>query len=444
MPTPLAGAMLSLLFQLEQSQWWEPERLLDRQFAQLNALLSHAVSNVTFYRRGLRKAGAEFSGSITPEEWRKLPLLTRADIQSAGQRLESRASPPSHGKTEEVFSSGTTGSPVRVVQTGMWALYWDAFTIRNQLWHRRDFAGSFASMRNSTEGELVYPEGGTGASWSRATANLTQTGPWYGLNILTPIEQQVEWLQRRQPDYLLTHPTILHELAKYCLEHGIKLNRLRQVETISETLKPGLRELCREAWGVPVVDLYSTRETGYLAMQCPDHDHYHVQAESVYLEILDDHGEPCAPGTIGRVVVTPLHNFAMPLIRYEIGDHAEVGEVCPCGRGLPVIKRILGRTQNMLVMPSGERRWPLLSSANIKGLLEIAPIGRYQFVQTSTSTIEVRLEMARPIAPEEDIAIRDWVAEKFGHPFDVAIKVMDEIPLTASGKFQDFVSNLAP
>lgn len=105
------------------------------------------------------------------------------------------------------------------------------------------------------------------------------------------------------------------------------------------------------------------------------------------MEILDENGKPCEPGELGRVVVTPLDNFAMPLIRYDIGDYAEVGKHCPCGRGLPVLKRIVGRVQDLVVLPSGERRWTLLSAGNIESFLEIAPIRQYQFVQKDLQTI---------------------------------------------------------
>jgi phenylacetate-CoA ligase len=104
-----------------------------------------------------------------------------------------------------------------------------------------------------------------------------------------------------------------------------------------------------------MVDMYTCQEAGYLALQCPDHPHYHVQSENVLLEVVDDQGLPCAPGEVGRVLVTSLNNFATPLIRYEIGDYAEVGAACSCGRGLPVLKRIMGRYRNLLTLPDGTR-----------------------------------------------------------------------------------------
>lgn len=141
-------------------------------------------------------------------------------------------------------------------------------------------------------------------------------------------------------------------------------------------------------------------------------------------------------------MVTPLHNYAMPLIRYEIGDQAEVGESCSCGRNLPVIRRIVGRHQDMATLPSGEKRWTLLSTGNIESFLEIAPIRQYQFVQKDLRTFEVRLVIERELDDREKDKIRDWVREKVSYPFDVVFSFVDDIPRTKSGKYRDFISEV--
>ncbi len=441
-PARRGAAMLAILFQLDLSQWWTTEELRQKQAQQLGRLLAHALVTVPFYRD--RLAGLDFSadGAPLPECWSRLPLLRRDEVQTAGDALISGRIPPSHGELGEIFTSGSTGKPIRAVTTQLSGLFWSAFTVRDHLWHRRDLRGTLAGIRESAKGEAPYPDGTRAESWGQSSGRAFATGPMVSLNITCPLEQQVDWLQRQNPDYLLTHPSIAERLAAYCLEHGIALPKLRQVETISEILRPDTRTLCREAWGVPVVDVYSTREVGYVALQCPDHEHYHIQSEGIVVEVLDDHGESCAAGEVGRVVVTPLHNFAMPLIRYDIGDFAEVGDPCPCGRGLPVLRRIHGRRQNMLIMPSGEERWPLLSSGDIQALLAIAPIRQYQFAQTARGTVELRLATARPLATEEEEALRAWARDKFGHPFDVPITYHEDIPRSAAGKFQDFVTEI--
>ena len=116
------------------------------------------------------------------------------------------------------------------------------------------------------------------------------------------------------------------------------LRGLSQVSTLSEIVEPALRGDCARVWGAIVCDVYSCEELGMVAIQCQDHPHYHVQSESVFVEVLNERGEACAPGETGRVVATDLHNFAMPLIRYEIwtmprsARHAPAAGACPCCR----------------------------------------------------------------------------------------------------------------
>jgi len=438
-PDGRGAATLAILYQLEQTQWWPEQEIRRHQAGQLGEVVRHARKHVLFYRARLAGLG---DAAIDPgsDIWRALPLLTRADIQDAGDGLVAQTLPEHHGRTSAIYTSGSTGRPIRVVRSALWRLFWSAFTVRDHLWHRRDFNGTLAAIRDSGKGKALYPAGSRAQWWGRSSGSVFKTGPTVSLNVTTPIDKQLEWLQRENPDYLLTHPTIAHRLADQALTHGIALPRLKQVATISEILRPATREICRAAWNVPVVDMYTTREAGYLALQCPDHEHYHVQSEGVLVEILDDEGQPCEAGQLGRVVVTTLHNFAMPLVRYDIGDYAEVGPPCPCGRGLPVLTRILGRKQNMLTMPSGEARWPLLSSSNIAALLSLAPIRQYQFVQRTPEAIEVRLAVAQSLRPDQEQAVIGWVREKFGHPFAVTLSYHDDIPLAPSGKFEDFVS----
>ncbi|MDD9903902.1 MAG: hypothetical protein OXT06_10070 [Rhodospirillaceae bacterium] len=186
-----------------------------------------------------------------------------------------------------------------------------------------------------------------------------------------------------------------------------------------------------------MADIYSTQEVGFIACQCPEHEHYLVQSEGIFVEILDKAGQPCGPGEIGRVVVTPLHNFSMPLIRYEIGDYAEVGAPCESGRGLPVLKRILGRNRNMLLTPEGERVWASLTGA---GLEPIEPIRQFQLYQNVPERLELRLVVTRPLTAEEETQAQRAMVKATGYDFDVDIVYRDEIPRTAGGKYEDVVS----
>ena len=175
-----------------------------------------------------------------------------------------------------------------------------------------------------------------------ATDGIVRTGPAYTLSIHSTTDQQAAWLQRCNPEYLLTYPSNVMALMQHSQQHGWRLNKRARC-TFGEIVEPHVRAACQRIWNVPLVDMYSSQEVGYIALECPDRDAYHVQCENVLVEVVDEAGHACQPGEIGRLLVTTLHNFAMPLIRYDIGDYAEVGEACECGRGLPVLKRIVGR-----------------------------------------------------------------------------------------------------
>jgi phenylacetate-CoA ligase len=187
--------------------------------------------------------------------------------------------------------------------------------------------------------------------------------------------------------------------------------------------------------------MYSANELGYLALQCPEHEHYHVQAEGVLLEVLGEDNRPCATGEIGRVVVTSLHNFAMPLLRYDIGDYAEAGPPCPCGRGLPVLSRIVGRTRNMLTLASGERYWP---NFGLRGLTDELPILQHQIVQKAFDRIEARLVTERGLTVEEEGRLRAQLLSRLPAGFRADIVYCEAIARGEGGKFEDFVSEVGP
>ena len=123
--------LLALLFQLEQSQWWPPERLRQAQFQQASVLLRHAFENVPYYTTVLAEAGYDPKAKLDEESWRNLPLLKREDIQQVGAQLHSRALPKSHGRTSKIATSGSTGKPVELVGTGLTSIFWNLFPVRD-------------------------------------------------------------------------------------------------------------------------------------------------------------------------------------------------------------------------------------------------------------------------------------------------------------------------
>lgn len=440
LPKPHGADLLSLLYQLERSERWNAQQLLALQLRQIQHVVRHAVTTVPYYRdrQEVYESMLSATEAATETAWRRLPLLTRRDLQLAGNSLHSTALPPTHGRLTEFQTSGSTGQPVRVRGTGVTALFWEAITLRDHYWHKRDCSATLASIRVTSLTAAQPPDGLRMKDWGVPFSALHATGPSSLLSLATDIGTQARWLLRQEPQYLLSYPSNLAALARYFHREKLTLPNLCQLRTVGETLTEDVRAACREAWGeVPLVDVYSSQEMGYIALQCPE-GRYHAQAESVLVEVLDEHGNPCAPGQIGRIVVSTLHNFAMPLIRYELRDYAEVGGDCPCGRRLPVLTRILGRRRNMLTLPSGQQRWPL---TGFHAYRDIAPISQFQFVQRTKEDIDVRLVAERPLTAGEESRLTEVIRQALDHPFRLTFVYYDgEIPRTAGGKFEEFVS----
>jgi phenylacetate-CoA ligase len=435
------GAMqLALQYQLDASQWWSHERLQAHQFEQLRTLLEHAAATVPYYQRLFGEHGLQIPERIDAEFLRQIPISARQAIQQAEHGIESAALPPEHGAMEFGKTSGSTGRPVRFARTAVTRTFWLAFALRDHLWHGRDFAGKLGAIRWYSRGVAEAPGGAHEPNWGVIVAPLFATGPSCSLNVAATLAQQLDWLRREQPDYLVSFPSNLVALAGYAQAQGVELPGVREIRTIGETLAQAQRQQIEAAWQAKVVDIYTCEEAGYLALQCPVSGDYHVQAENVILEIVDARGAPCPPGKIGQVLITSLHNFATPLIRYEVGDMAEFGEACGCGRGLPVIRRIHGRKRNRLHLPSGESLFPYLGEHGDIARATGVKVHQFQCVQHSLEEVELKLVLERPLDAAEQAAVSALMQRNLGHPFGVRFSFPAEIPRGPSGKYEDFVS----
>jgi phenylacetate-CoA ligase len=389
---------------------------------------------VPFYSDRLPPDLLDTSGAVDAERWHEVPVLTRAQVRAAGAALASSAPPREHGPVALKSTSGSTGEPVSVGVTALAGLFWQAFSLRDHLWHRRDLAGKSAVIRYLGDGAPA--EGLQQKGWGPSTDLAFDTGPTVVFSVQTDVAAQAEWLAREDPDYLLTYPSNALALAEHFAARELRLPRLREVRCVSELLTREVREACRRVWGVPATDIYSAEEVGYLALQCPEHEHGHVQAEGILVELLDEDGLPCAPGQVGRVVVTPLHNFATVLLRYELGDYAEAGGPCPCGRGLPVLARIVGRERNLVVLPSGRNYSPWLAEiARHRGV----PVGLQQIVQRSLELMEFRYTAERDLTAAEEQDLANLLNASVGHSFQVRFVRLPDIPRSAAGKREEFI-----
>lgn len=439
-PDQVSGLQLAIQYQLEHSQWWPVAQIKTVQRTQLLALLRFASQNIPFYQRLFGSSEKNIPEPLTTDFIDSLPILTRGIVQQEKNQMFSKVSIKSHGEISYSVSSGSTGTPVTFARTQLTQTLWRSFALREHLWNKRDFSGKLGAIRWFAKGVAEPPHGASNRSWGHIVSPVFESGISVSLNVTAPLESQKAWLDEQKLDYLISFPSNLMALTRYIIDKDLCFPSIRELRTIGELLTDEMRVLLETSWGCKVTDIYSCEEAGYIAIQCPEAHSYHVQSENILLEIVDDDGEPCPIGVPGRVLVTTLHNYASPLIRYELGDIAEYGEPCSCGRGLPVIKKILGRKRNRLTLPSGESRFPYLGEHGGIAKLTGVKVKQFQCVQIDRKTIEIRLSTAREFSKAEELRVSELVQKNLGYPFNVRFKFFDEIPKSSRGKFEEFIS----
>lgn len=422
---------------LEASQHWSAAQLQAGQQRQLLQLLRAAIKQVPWYDRSDwargRLAALETAGDGFWTEWRGLPLLAKPDLRAHAPLLAARALPAAHQPLGSTKTSGSTGVPVETGTTAVTRLAWHALTVREHLWRRRDFGKRLGVVR-SRGPEHRAPGGEDAPGWGQPVALLHRTGRASAIHVGLDISLIEAWLRRFDPQYLLAYPSVVAELLERLGAAG-RPPGLEEVRLFSEPVDAALEQRLRQEWQVGIADVYSANEVGNIAFRCHE-DRLHVQVETILVEILHASGEPCAPGESGRVVVTPLHNLATPLLRYDIGDYATVGEACPCGRAHPVIGNVLGRVRNMLRHPDGGVSWPV----NLAVVRAVAAIRQFQFVQTALDAIELRVVADRPLSPDEEALAAGKARSMLGADFRIAVRQVEAIPRGPTGKYEDFVA----
>lgn len=435
--TGFGAVLAALLRQFEASQYADPDAVAAGQRAQLVETATHCAQHSRQFKARLAKA------KLKPRDFGEagalagLTPLTRRDLQVPASEICCAEVPQPHLPLTQNHTSGSTGEPVVARHTNVTQLFFAAAVMRDHFWHRRDFRRRAAEVR-SVRGDKNERLG----DWGAPVNALYRSGPSLSIASRTPFKDVVATLHEFQPDTLLIYPNLLGGLVEYCGATGAAPPAIRHVRTTGETLSPGLREAASALFRGKVEDCYSSQELGYIAVECPDSGLYHVMAENLIVEVLDARGMPCREGEIGRLVVTDLHNLAMPLIRYDIGDYAEVAGPCSCGRTLPALKRILGRERNLVLMPDGSRKWPFTGFRRFR---DHAPVRQFQFIQLDRRTIEVRLVVDEKLTAEQEAGLRGVIERAIGPPFEIRFSFFpDRLPLGANGKFEDFLCLATP
>jgi phenylacetate-CoA ligase len=318
---------------------------------ELKGLVKFSKQRIPYYTNSLEPIDDVENFDSLTKLLQALPILSRRQAQENFDGLYFKA--PDQDPNDYVIqsTSGSTGKPVSVMKFApLYSAEYDALTLTEWQLNSRDTSKTISTFRIV---ETEYDQIPLGAPLSYIGATRLHTS----LSILKrTIPELLDELHRLRPDYLFVNGIVARQLALAQLESGYDPIKIEQFLTVSDRVDPQLRMLIREVFGARIIDRYSSEEFGYIALQCPVHDHLHVYSPSLVVEVVDEDGNACDVGVPGRVLVTSLHNSAMPLIRYDIGDVAELGEPCDTGLSWPVLNKVNGRLRDSIVLPNGEFR----------------------------------------------------------------------------------------
>lgn len=405
------------------------------QAALASRIATHAYANVAYYRDRLACL-FQANGDIDLTRWREVPITTRADALQHRDAMQSPDLPEAYGPVIEVSTTGSTGQSLRIASNAFNKIATVAALARTARWWGLDTSRPLAALKIYSEEEDVprYPEGRELRGWCYDHLESRSCE----LDMFTPVEQQIEWLLRIKPAYLTTPPSNAQALAHAMTPEQAQRLGLVAILLIGETVLPGTREFLAGRLGAKSIAVYSCQEVGFMATQCPLAPHYHVMAENVLVEILRDDGTAAAPSEAGQVVVTGFYNYAMPFIRYALGDVATAGPLsCACGRTLPVIAEIDGRTRHAFVFRDGTRVWPR------PFLLDFTPFvscRAYQLAQIDHERIEFRYIPAEAAAPPDRSGLEAYLRGKLHPSAMVTLVPVEELPRGPGGKFTPFLS----
>lgn len=400
-------------------------------------LVRHARDELPFYRSRL---GALFraNGEVDLSRWNEVPILRRDEVSEHGREMRVSHLPAGYGAIREFRTSGSTGVPLEIASNELVFVASNALLTRMIRWFGLDNSRPLATIRRFTNDPAPPgPEGRVSNGWSLSNPGA----PLYEMELMAPVEQQLEWLLSHKAPYLMTQPSGALAIAHAVTPERGRALGIEIVILAGETIPDGARDFIAERLGARVAGLYSCQEIGTIACECAAVPHYHVAAENALVEILDEQGRDVAPGEPGRVVVTGFYNYAMPFIRYELGDIAVASAAaCKCGRALPVITRIEGRTRNAFVFRDGARVWP--RAAMVRQMHAFVPFRRYQLVQLDHERIEFRYTPDGSGRKPDLVGLNAYARAVLHPSIQMSVCEMEAFPHGPSGKVDEFISHI--
>lgn len=406
-----------------------PDNLLHYQSQKLRRLVQHAYERVPYYRRLFDQHRLRPQDISGVEELSMIPITSRRDLQSLPvNQVVARAIDPE--KLQLHRTSGSSGEPFTVRRS----LAEDRFLYAQRLrafhqlgWRHTDRWANVA---------LIRPADG-GSPFGVVSSILRRVGSFRprGFNCILPLQELITALRQYQPDVLTGYPGVLARLALLLTDDDRRFIRPRIVVTESEVLAPLMREHIRKGFGAPTYEFYASWEFNLLAWECPATGELHTCDDGVILEVLAD-GRPVPEGDRGEVVATNLHSFAMPLIRYRLGDVVTKGRSsCACGRPFATIRAVQGRMVDYFSLPDGRLVHPYeISQFVVHGATPW--VRQYQLTQERTDHIVLRVvPMTRP-SSEAVASLRQPIDRLLGPGVTLDLVIVSEIPPEPSGKFR--------
>ncbi|MFC0430402.1 phenylacetate--CoA ligase family protein [Kutzneria buriramensis] len=393
--------------------------LLDRQHERLSALLTRVLRTVPALRaRGVTPGDDPFATLA------RLPTMTKQQIRDDYRGHFAEDIDPRD--CASVVTSGTTGVPLKIVHNSEHFVHVNALALRRALeWGLPLDRKVLRPFKSEADGWLEY---------TVPSAGFLRYGEF---GFVTDEAAIARRCLEFGPDVVFTHPSRALALRDMLAPHGVL--RPRVVQTFGEQLTDAARQAISEHFQAPVRDCYGVNEASTVAAQCPEHGRYHIEGERVWVEIVDDDGNPLPDGVEGDIVVTNLFNTVMPFVRYRTGDVGALSaERCPCGREQKVLRLITGRQHGAIALPDGSRTDVL----RLVKLIERFPVERLQVVQDSRESLTV---LVRPAAgcTDDDLRRAADAATAALHgrlPVRLRRARPDEFTESRAGKHLNFVS----
>ncbi|MCZ2341439.1 MAG: hypothetical protein LC104_06530 [Bacteroidales bacterium] len=416
---------LQFLDYLERTQFDSPELVRARQLGMVKAMLHHAWKTVPFYQQAWAAAGLHPDAVRSLADLQQFPIVTKSDIRTQPDLLLSSAY--DREKLRVKTTSGSTGVPlvIRIDEPGVQWKY--ACTLRADQWSGYRLGQRVAKVWGNPE----YRHFGLKGRLSNLLVDRAIYLDTIGLTS-ERIREFADNLRRHRPGLLFGHAHSLYLLACQLKKAGITDVRPHGIISTAMPLYDWQRTVIESVFGVPATNRYGCEEVSLIACECEQHHGLHITAESVFTEV-----EPS-----GHLLITDLTNFAMPLIRYRIGDVVTTTDrVCPCGRGLPLLERVEGRDADFVVTPSGALISGISLTENFA--LHIPGTAQVQIVQEERTHLRVRMVVDATFNAASRRKLGELVQELFGPTMRYELDIVDNIPQEPSGKYRFCISKVA-